>query len=183
MPLLFLLLLCLLSPLCICLLFPSPCCQSSVLGVMPLSSHILWLWGFICSMSFYHHLCVVTLPSSLPHPVALGPASAGYHMHLWRASSSCITFPHKSSFSLIIKTILCCCEGWCSGIRQIWILTVIDIWSWEDHLIPKPQSVLLFVFFFFFFFFSCRRIWSFHARDLTWATVASTAAAVAMPDP
>ena len=43
-----------------CVLLYSPLAAGALLGGMLLSSHILWLQGFIHSLGFHHRVCVVT---------------------------------------------------------------------------------------------------------------------------
>lgn len=114
-------------------------------GVMLVSSHILWLQGFIHSLSFHHHLCAVTPQFSALHCSLVCSNCWSSHVYL---KSSLIAwglnappFLWSLPFLPSSETILHGGEGWCFGIRQIWILTLIDIWSWTYHLIPQTQSL------------------------------------------
>lgn len=50
-------------------------------------------------------------------------------------------FLQSAPFLPSSESILSGGEGWCSRMRQTWILILADIWSWTNHLILQPQSL------------------------------------------
>lgn len=127
----------------------TPCSWSSALGGMLLSSHILWPQGFIHSLGFHHCVCVVTLrPPQFFALYCSLVSSIDWLSHVYLKGALTVRglnippFLQSAPFLPSSESILSSGEGWCSRMRQTWILILADIWSWTNRLILQPRVFL-----------------------------------------